>query len=182
MNAERIIVERLTRCTLENTPTFSLKGELRIARVLDVYDGDTITVATMLKNSPEEDPVALTVRLEGIDTCEMKSKSQALASKAYEARNRLIQLCSTSVEPSIQSLNHRLKRNEVRRHLAMYGAMVRLQCSEFDKYGRLLASVSAMDSSEHFSSILLREQLAYNYEGETKLTEAELERRFSSPS
>jgi endonuclease YncB( thermonuclease family) len=173
------LIERLVRCTLDSTPQFTLKGRTLLGRVLDVYDGDTMTVAVFLRNSVEEQPVALTVRLEGIDTCEMKSKSAALLSKAYQARNRLVQLCSETVEPCIESLDHRMKRNDLRKYLASRGAIVELQCSEFDKYGRLLARVARVDTSENFSSILLRELLAYEYQGDTKLTETELEQLLS---
>lgn len=45
---------------------------------------------------------------------------------------------------------------------------VQLNCNEMDKYGRVLADVS------NFSDILIREKLAYRYDGGTKLTETQI--------
>ena len=52
-----------------------------------------------------------------------------------------------------------------------------VECLDFDKYGRLLANVynlnTEIKSDNSFSSILLKEKLAYVYNGDTKLTEEE---------
>ena len=50
-----------------------------IARVVDIYDGDTCTIVMKFNNIYNK----FTVRLNGIDTCEMKAKSGDNKKKAY---------------------------------------------------------------------------------------------------
>jgi len=56
--------------TLKNTPWFTLKDITAICKVVDVYDGDTITVAVEYCRKI----VLVKVRLEGIDTPEKRTK------------------------------------------------------------------------------------------------------------
>ena len=51
--------------------------------------------------------------------------------------------------------------------------MVYVSCDGADKYGRVLANVFASDLENEvsFSDILVREKLAYTYNGESKPTE-----------
>jgi endonuclease YncB( thermonuclease family) len=52
--------------------------------------------------------------------------------------------------------------------------LVYLKCYDFDKYGRVLGDIYKDENSdESFSSILIKEKLAYVYSGKTKLTEQE---------
>ena len=52
--------------------------------------------------------------------------------------------------------------------------LVYLKCYDFDKYGRVLGDIYHNENSdESFSSILIKEKLAYIYGGKTKLTEKE---------
>ncbi len=108
-------------------------------KVIKVYDGDTITVATKLpmRNSPV---YRFPVRLTGIDSPEIKGKSEAeiaLAKKSRDALNELI-----------------------------YGKIVKLQNVSTEKYGRLLADVYI--DSIHVNKWLLDNKYAIPYDGSTK--------------
>lgn len=118
--------------------TFPING----GRVIKVYDGDTITIASKLPydNSPL---YRLSVRLNGIDTPEMKGKDvgeeeKEVAKKAQEFVSNLI--------------------------LNKY---VRLENVKSEKYGRILADVFINDI--HLNELLLRERYAVKYDGGTKI-------------
>lgn len=142
----------------DTTPEFSLKGTECIGRVVQIHDGDTLTIiipvfTTLFKFS---------VRLAGIDTCEMTSKNETTKELAMKAKKRLMELV-TATTPSV----------DIKRYLMENIVLVYVKCQDFDKYGRLLAEVSKEKDSELFSNILLTEKLAYSYDGKKKLTEEE---------
>ena len=68
--------EALNNYNINNTPKFSLsllfKDELVKARVVNIYDGDTITCILPINNKYYN----FKIRLAGIDTCEIKSKCE----------------------------------------------------------------------------------------------------------
>lgn len=152
--------ERLLACTLENTKRFTLDGIDTLARVLDVYDGDTVTLAILFK----DEPYVFSARLAGFDACEMRSKHPLLKAKARAARDRVAQLCGAADVGS---------REAIRRSLAAAGAIVACRCHEFDKYGRPLVTLSAADGRT-FGDVLLAEGLAYAYKGKAKPTEEQI--------
>ena len=51
--------------------------------------------------------------------------------------------------------------------------LVKIECFEFDKYGRLLGNIYIDDKTKNVSNILIEEKLAYKYDGSTKLNEEE---------
>ena len=115
--------------------TFPIKG----GRVIKVYDGDTITIASKLPfdNSPL---YRLSVRLNGIDAPEIKGKTddEKIASKQVkDALSNLI-------------LNKR----------------VNLKNIQTEKYGRILADVYIGEL--HINQWLITEKYAVKYDGGTK--------------
>ena len=54
------------------TPHFSLNGQKLWGRVVSLYDGDTLTIALNVFDGIYK----LSVRMNGIDTCEIKSKNE----------------------------------------------------------------------------------------------------------
>ena len=63
------------------------------AKVVDVYDGDTVTINFYLNDDPDLPIVQEKVRLNGIDTCEMrgeKGNRKKLAQEATDLVDRLI--------------------------------------------------------------------------------------------
>ena len=102
------------------------------------------------------------VRLQGIDTCEISSDSEPNRILATNARNRLIQLVT----------NNTASISDVKLYLFSNISLVYLKCQDFDKYGRVLASISkCKEDPENFSQVLIREKLAYSYDGKKKLSE-----------
>ena len=106
--------------TKQNTPRFSFEGLKCWVRLLDVYDGDTVTVIMDWNNNCYQ----FKVRLIGVDADEMRTKDTDERKRAVEARNRLFELL-TGRPYSATLLNEEM-------HL------VWLECGDFDKYGRVL--------------------------------------------
>jgi endonuclease YncB( thermonuclease family) len=74
----------LRNCTIENTPEFTLKGLNIKAKVVEVYDGDTITLAFKFDKSYYRKRC----RLHGVDCAElmsrdMEEKKVAISTKLY---------------------------------------------------------------------------------------------------
>ena len=107
--------------------------------VIKVYDGDTITIASKM---PYENSqlFRFNVRLNWIDTPEIKSKDENEKALAKKARDSLSQL--------IMNKNIALKnvKNE--------------------KYGRILADVYLDDL--HINKWMIEQQFAVEYDGKTK--------------
>lgn len=149
-----------------NTPEFSFTGRKLWARVVSVYDGDTMTLVFPVSNCMYK----FNARMFGIDTCEMKSKEAANKDLAVKARNRVIEL----VTKKPLAITGNAGRKEIVRYLEEDVYLVWIECLEFDKYGRVLVKVfpDSEPSSKTFSDILIEEKLAYPYFGETKLSES----------
>lgn len=118
--------------------TFPVKG----GKVIKVYDGDTITIATKLpyKDSPL---YRLPVRLNGIDTPEIKGKD--ISDEEKEAAKVA---------------------REFVYHL-IFNKYVRLENVKNEKYGRILADVYI--GNIHLNELLLHERYAIKYDGGTKV-------------
>ena len=115
--------------------TFPIKG----GRVIKVYDGDTITIASKLPFA--ESPLyRLSVRLNGIDTPEIKGKTEDEKTAAKQARDAVSNL--------------------------ILNKYVTLQNIETEKYGRILANVYIGDL--HLNDWLVSEKYAFKYDGGTK--------------
>lgn len=153
---------------------FGLLGLETLARVVGVTDGDTLQVVMQV---PTEGSEALCtrggcyrfiVRLNGIDTCEIKSKQADTARQALCARARLAELVTRG---KLQGCSDKAR---IKRFLNENVCLVWLRCGCLDRYGRTLAEVWAQKGDEEsFSNRLLREGLAFQYFGKTKLTEAQ---------
>jgi endonuclease YncB( thermonuclease family) len=151
------------------TPFFTLNGQCSKGRLVDIVDGDSVYVILPVFNNYYK----YSVRLNGIDTCEMKSKNEQLKKRAILARNTLLKL----VDEKIDVMSD-ITKVDVKNFLNENVIVVWVECLEFDKYGRLLANVYALDDNDKktgdsFSDHLLKKDLAYAYMGKTKLTEDE---------
>ena len=147
-----------------NTPEFSLDGLETAARVVSLYDGDTVKVVFRLFCGYRK----FSVRLAGIDACEIRAKDPRNRDLAARARDRLIELVSG------EKPGPGWKKKDVDKLLDDRVALVWLRCRSFDKWGRVLADVFPCEKApKSFSDVLLEEKLAYRYEGGTKLSEEE---------
>lgn len=81
----------LESATFDSVPYFSLEGNSYTGKVVDVYDGDTLTVLTNIDNRL----VKLRCRIAGVDTPEMKPPKDAadrnkIKETARQARDYVI--------------------------------------------------------------------------------------------
>ena len=144
-------------------PQFSLQG-VHTGRVVSLHDGDTFTAIVKLG----ETFYKFSVRLSGIDTCEMTSKDEVLKAKAFMARDRFFNLITNF---KVDTLAWRKK--DFDEYFQRNYTLVTMNCKEMDKYGRVLSDVN------NFADILIGEKLAYEYNGGTKLTESEQKKLLS---
>ena len=153
--------DTLRTLNIKDVPEYSLSGNTYIGKIVDIYDGDTCKII-LLQN---EKFIRYTCRLLGIDTPEIKTKSDM----AFQARNRLIQLATNS---NIE-LDNKMSHSQITKLLTNNTKLVKVQCYEFDKYGRLLIKIFNCDDascSSDFNKILIDEKLANSYDGGTKST------------
>ena len=133
----------IDKCILEaeykTTQPFNFP--ISIGKVIKVYDGDTITIAAKLPmlNSPL---YRFSVRLNGIDTPEIKSANDDEKNAAMEVKNTLTTM--------------------------LLNKKVVLKNLQNEKYGRILADVYLDDLC--INEWLLSERLAVKYDGGTKKT------------
>lgn len=114
-------------------------SSFRCVEYLKNYDGDTITFK--IKNVPKIIGENISVRVKGIDTPEIKGKLP----------------CEKEVARITQKLVHNLLVNS---------KQINLVEVERDKYFRILADVEF--DGKQLSDILIKNKLAYPYEGKTK--------------
>ena len=110
-------IEELTLLDCKNIKKFSLEGFTKAAKVVKVYDGDTITV--VFKHNDEYNK--WNCRIYGIDTPEIKTKNAEEKKQAIIVRDYL--------------------RDKI------LDKIVKIECLGFDKYGRLLANVFYNDKN-----------------------------------
>jgi endonuclease YncB( thermonuclease family) len=152
-----------------NTPPLSLQGVHTWARVVSVYDADTMTVVLPVFGTVFK----VNIRLQGIDCCEIKSKNKENKERAVRARNRVLQYIG--VLPFDEaSLDSAMTKAQIQNILSQTVFLVWLECGEMDKYGRVLANAYSSPGAEQtacFSERLINERFAYRYDGGTKLSE-----------
>lgn len=141
-----------------NTPFFSLEGYNTYGKVVDVYDGDTCKVVIPLFNNYYK----FNIRIAGIDTPEIRTKDLEEKERAYEAKGAALEYL----------LGRELTDNEIKNDNNLYTAnniIVKVECLEFDKYGRLLARIYNLNRpSMDLSSYLVLNGYAKSYDGGTK--------------
>ena len=118
------------------TPHFSLSGQKLWGRVVSLYDGDTLTIALNVFSSVYK----FSVRMNGIDTCEIKSKNEKNKEIACFARSRLLSLITGKDVSEMSVLNDRRKINNYL-NKGMYFVLV--ECFEFDSSTEPTISVTS---------------------------------------
>lgn len=149
-----------------HTSEFSLHGIVTLGRLVDIIDGDSLCIILPVFNNFYK----YNVRLNGIDTCEMRSKNQENKNLAIRARDALLELV-TEKKYTIELTKHNIQEILNKSVITLF-----VECLDFDKYGRLLANVyfnSPITGKIQLSEYLLQNKLAYQYTGKTKLTERE---------
>jgi endonuclease YncB( thermonuclease family) len=150
-----------------STPELSINGVKSYGRLVDIYDGDSVKVILPVFGSYYK----FTIRLDGIDTCEIRSKDTVLQEYAIKARGRLFELLTANT-PYTKVYTKIDANKDIKKLLDAEVYLVWVECGNKDKYGRILANIyKDKASTQSVSSILLEEKLAYRYEGKTKLTD-----------
>lgn len=150
-----------------NSPFFSLAGYETKGRIVNVIDGDSLIVILPLFDRYYK----FRVRLKGIDTCETDSKNLELKEKALFSKYRIIELLTKDYK-KIQDIIG-ITNKQILDIFINFKCIVKVNCFEFDKYGRLLVDIYIYDNYKSLSEILISEKLAYYYDGKTKLSEEE---------
>ena len=130
------ILEKFT----SKTSKFSLNGYKTFAKCVHAYDGDTINVVFKMPNS--NDCYKWVIRINGIDTPEIKTKNTYEKQIALKARNFLRELILDKI--------------------------IVIECLDFDKYGRLLGNIYIEENEMSLSNIMIEKGYAKAYDGGTK--------------
>ena len=117
--------------------------QVSYCKVIKVYDGDTVTVASRMTGT--NIVYRFSVRLAGIDTPEMTSKNNLEKERAIFVRDQL--------------------------HDLVFGKIVLLKNLSMEKYGRILADIYLDDL--HVNQYMINNQYAYVYNGGKKQAFAE---------
>jgi endonuclease YncB( thermonuclease family) len=148
-----------------STPELSINGLKSYGRLVDIYDGDTVKIVLPVFDSFYK----FSIRLNEIDTCEIKSKDKVLQENAIKARDRLFELLTNNKVDAVNSINCK---NDIKKALDAEVYLVWVECDSKDKYGRILANIyKDKGSTKSVSEILIEEKLAYRYGGKTKMTD-----------
>ena len=142
----------ITNCILNNTndkkiKKFTLKGKTYRAKVVDIYDGDTITVLIRYRLKT----IKFKVRMLGYDSPEMRP--------LWNNPNRF-EIKKSAIKAKIALQNKIINK------------IVNLECGDFDKYGRLLGTVyingGLCESSININQWMIYNGFGYKYNGGTK--------------
>ena len=138
---------RLLSIKEEDVPYFSFKGRTFLAKPVNVYDGDTFSIIFEFGSGSGGELMKYRCRCYGYDTAEMKPRldlvgRDAEVAKAKAAKARLIELLGQE--------------------------LVRVECLEFDKYGRILVNVWNQVDPRSLNETMVSEGHGKPYFGGTK--------------
>lgn len=118
---------------------FTLEGKSDYCKVIDVYDGDTITIIFPFQG----DYFKKKFRLYGIDTPEIRTKDLQEKEVAYKVKEYVT--------------------NKI------LNKIVWIKFTDWDKYGRLMGYLYfKKDSEDTLNNLLIKEGFAYEYKGGSK--------------
>ena len=145
MSATTATQHRLLTISEGDVPYFTFKGRTYMAKPVNVYDGDTFSI--IFEYAEGGELMKYRCRCYGYDTAEMKPRRDLAGrdeevAKAKAAKARLIELFGTG--------------------------LVRIECLDFDKYGRILVNVWNQTDSRSVNDIMIAEGHGKAYFGGTK--------------
>uniref|UniRef100_A0A6C0ETR5 TNase-like domain-containing protein n=1 Tax=viral metagenome TaxID=1070528 RepID=A0A6C0ETR5_9ZZZZ len=121
-----------------DTPIFTLIGHKSIAKVVHVYDGDSVHLVIEVFGKLYK----WKCRLAHVDTPELKTKNLKEKEMGFNVRDKLRELMDDKI--------------------------VDVECFEFDKYGRLLVEITIRETGVKVHEWLISNNYAKKYEGGTK--------------
>jgi micrococcal nuclease len=119
-----MIIDLIPEEDLSKVPDFSLKGHKTYARFSDCYDGDSTKAIFSFQGSIFK----WTCRLDGIDTPELRTKNTEEKKAAIVARDALKGI--------------------------IMGPKLKIECGEFDKFGRLLVKIETAEGKDVGESMI----------------------------
>jgi micrococcal nuclease len=131
-------IKILETMTKENCKFLTLKDNIYNAKIVYIYDGDTMHVVFKVFDTFYK----WNCRIMGVDTPELRSKNIKEKKLGYIVRDILIK--------------------------KLLNKIVKIECYEFDKYGRLLIDVYMPNEEIKLSEWLIQNNYAYKYDGGTK--------------
>ena len=144
-NNEYNFRNELLKCN-NDTEMFSLEGQYKLCKVVDIYDGDTIKVVFDLNGSFYR----WNVRMLGYNSPEMR------VSVNNPARDTIKQLAIDSRD----FLKSIIQNND---------QLVYIKCSGFDKYGRLLGTIYVnQDDNVSVNQLMIDNHKGVPYDGGKK--------------
>ena len=123
---------------INDAPEFSLEGQELKAKVVSVYDGDTVKCVFPLHDKLYK----WNCRLSGVDTPELRTRNKNEKKFGFEVRDYLRE--------------------------KILNKLVKIECGEFDKYGRLLIKIKCEDEDCSVNDWLINNEYAFSYNGGTK--------------
>ena len=134
------IDEELNSYTKENTELLSLNGNKYTAKIVYIYDGDTMHIVFKEFGNYYR----WNCRIIGVDTPELRTKNKKEKEYGYKVRDAI--------------------RKELQDQI------VEVNTYDFDKYGRLLIDVTMPNQEKEItlSQWLIHTNYAYSYDGGTK--------------
>lgn len=146
---EDLLNNNLSLCSIDSDtlPYFSFENKQVVAKICNVYDGDTFSAIFYYG----ELPIKYRCRCLGYDSPEMKPLKSVLnrdtiIEKAKQSKNKFIEL--------------------VNKHPSK---LVILNCDKFDKYGRILVTIFNGVDETSVNQIMINDGFGNVYDGGTKL-------------
>eukprot|EP00397_Hematodinium_sp_SG-2012_P060363 GEMP01078521.1.p1 GENE.GEMP01078521.1~~GEMP01078521.1.p1 ORF type:complete len:174 (+),score=36.55 GEMP01078521.1:72-524(+) len=137
------VVERRRLAGVQKEDCELFIPQVRRGKVVDVYDGDTVTIAALpFPCKCMGTPSLFKVRLDGIDSPEMRGGTKTAKEKAAAVKSR-------------DALKEQIM-----------GKIIKLECVSFDKYGRLLATILYNDVN--MNAWMIENGYAVEYDGGKK--------------
>ena len=136
------VIKTLSTIDPVNVGWLSLEGDVIPARVIDVYDGDTITIIFNFQRTFFKEKC----RLENIDTAEIRTRNEEEKKFALETKEYLSNLILNKI--------------------------IYVKCGKWDKFGRLLGTIYSnkddLVQNRSINNLLIQNGMAYEYTGKTK--------------
>ena len=142
---EKIFTELNNIKNPKDIPYFSFTGKSFYAKHCNIYDGDTFSAIFKYK----DELIKYKCRCMGYDTAEMKP----LKSKENREEEKNLAI---NAKKRFEELLNKHPTN-----------LIKIDCLEFDKYGRLLVNLYS-DSEQSVNEMLCKENYAKCYDGGTK--------------
>jgi endonuclease YncB( thermonuclease family) len=139
---ETTLEQRLQAIVIKTVPKVPLQNQITLARIEDVYDGDTVKIIVLLA---ADTPLRFSLRILGIDTPELKHGEGRLPQE---------HLAAVKVRDYVKSL---LPTN-----------IAKVCIHDWDKYGGRVLGDLFLPTGENVSEILIKCGWARPYHGEKK--------------